>query len=62
LSRMNSESKENNVEETRQQKRARKLRKKKERMKQHGKGLAKMYRDAIEKRGKRNPVDKRKKK
>lgn len=37
-------------EEIRQERRARKLRKKKERVKQHGKGLAQMYRDAIEKR------------
>jgi hypothetical protein len=62
LSRMDSSTPGNSSEETRQEKRARKLRKKKERIKKHGKGLAKMYRDAIEKRGKRNPVDKRKKK
>lgn len=37
-------------EETRQERREEKRRKKKERMKQHGKGLAQMYRDAIEKR------------
>jgi hypothetical protein len=44
--------KEESPEETRQERRARKLRKKKERIKQHGKGLAQMYRDAIEKRRK----------
>jgi hypothetical protein len=37
---------------TRQERRAEKLRRKKERMKQHGKGLARVYRDAVEKRGK----------
>jgi len=42
--------KEEPLEETRQQRREEKRRKKKERMKQHGKGLAQMYRDAIEKR------------
>lgn len=36
--------------ETRQERREEKRRKKKERIKQHGKGLAQMYRDAIEKR------------
>jgi hypothetical protein len=44
---------------TRQERRAKKLRKKRERIKQHGKGLAQMYRDAIEKREKRHPVDKK---
>jgi hypothetical protein len=39
--------------ETRQEVREEKLRKKRERMKQHGKGLAKIYRDAMEKRKKR---------
>jgi hypothetical protein len=37
-------------EETRQEKRAAKLRKKRSKMKQHGKGLAKIYKDAVEKR------------
>lgn len=37
-------------DETRQERREEKRRKKKERLKQHGKGLAQMYRDAIEKR------------
>jgi hypothetical protein len=41
-----------NAAETRQEKRAKKLRKKKERIKKHGKGLAQMYKDAVEKRGK----------
>jgi hypothetical protein len=41
-------------EETRQERREEKRRKKKERMKQHGKGLAQMYRDAIEKRRREN--------
>jgi hypothetical protein len=35
---------------TRQEARDEKLRKKKERMKQHGKGLGKIYRDVVEKR------------
>jgi hypothetical protein len=35
---------------TRQERRARKLRKKRERMKKHGKGMASMYREAILKR------------
>ena len=35
---------------TRQDKRAEKLRKKKAKVKQHGKGLIQMYRDAVEKR------------
>jgi hypothetical protein len=37
---------------TRQEARDEKLRKKKERMKQHGKGLGKIYRDVVEKRKK----------
>jgi hypothetical protein len=45
--RMSSES----DSETRQERRAEKLRKKRQRMKVHGKGLAKIYRDAILKRG-----------
>jgi hypothetical protein len=36
--------------ETRQEARAERLRKKRQKIKQHGKGLAKMYRDAVEKR------------
>jgi hypothetical protein len=41
----------NSEDGTRQERRARKLRKKKERIKQHGKGLAQMYKEAVEKRG-----------
>jgi hypothetical protein len=37
---------------TRQEARAEKLRKKRQKMKQHGKGLAKMYKDAVQKRQK----------
>ena len=39
-------------EEIRQKLRDEKLRKKKQKIKQHGKGLGKIYRDAISKRGK----------
>jgi len=39
-----------NGEETRQERRAEKLRKKRERIKKHGKNLAKVYMDAIVKR------------
>jgi hypothetical protein len=39
--------------ETRQERREKKLRKKRERVHKHGKGLATMYRDAILKRLKR---------
>ena len=42
----------NDSEETKQERRERKLRKKRERMAQHGKGLAKVYKDAVEKRTK----------
>jgi hypothetical protein len=45
-----SPEKDNGV--TRQEARADRLRKKKTKMKQHGKGLAKIYRDAVDKRGK----------
>jgi len=44
---------ENNKDGTRQDRREEKLRNKKERMKQHGKGLAKIYRDVVEKREKK---------
>jgi hypothetical protein len=37
-------------DDTRQERRERKLRKKRERMKKHGKGLARVYMDAIMKR------------
>lgn len=43
---------ENSETDTRQERRAKKLRKKRERLKQHGKSLAQMYRDAVEKRKK----------
>ena len=39
-------------ERTRQEAREEKLRKKKAKIKQHGKGLIKIYKDAISKRGK----------
>lgn len=42
--------KEESEKETRQEHREEKRRKKKERVKQHGKGLAQVYRDAIENR------------
>ena len=42
---MNNES-----EKTRQERREKKLRKKKEHIAQHGKGLTKIYKDAVEKR------------
>ncbi len=42
----------NDSEPTRQDKREEKLRKKKQKIKQHSKGLAKIYRDAVEKRRK----------
>jgi uncharacterized protein (DUF3084 family) len=48
--RMASSSPEKDNGVTRQEARAERLRKKKARMKQHGKDLAKMYRDAVEKR------------
>ena len=43
---------------TRQERREKKLKKKRERMPQHGKGLAKVYMDAILKRLKRHRIDK----
>jgi hypothetical protein len=49
---MASEPKDNNMKETRQDKRAQKLRKKRTKMKHHGKGLAKMYEDSVKKRTK----------
>jgi hypothetical protein len=48
---MDSSSPANNSEVTRQAKREEKLLKKKQKIKQHGKGLGKLYRDAVEKRG-----------
>jgi hypothetical protein len=47
---MDSSSPGNDSEATRQDKRAEKLRKKRAKIKQHGKGLGKIYRDAVEKR------------
>jgi hypothetical protein len=44
--------------ETRQERREKKLRKKRERMPKHGKNLARIYVDAILKRLKRHPIDK----
>jgi len=44
--------------ETKQERREKKLKKKRERIPKHGKNLAKIYMDAIMKRLKRNPVDK----
>ena len=44
--------------ETKQERRERKLKKKRERMPKHGKNLARIYMDAILKRLKRHRVDK----
>ena len=44
--------------ETRQERREKKLKKKRERMPEHGKNLARVYIDAILKRLKRHRVDK----
>ena len=44
--------------ETRQERREKKLKKKRERMPLHGRNLAKVYMDAIRKRLKRHRVDK----
>jgi hypothetical protein len=44
--------KEPDSEATRQEIRAEKLRKKRQKLKQHGKGLGKIYENAVEKRGK----------
>lgn len=41
-----------NDADTRQERREKKLRKKRERIPQHGKSLAKVYQDVVEKRGK----------
>ena len=49
---MDSSSPKSDSDLTRQEARAEKLRKKKAKIKQHGKGIAKIYRDAVEKRGK----------
>ena len=47
-----------NQGETRQERRERRLKKKRERLPKHGKNLAKIYMDAILKRLKRHRVDK----
>ncbi|MBA7696751.1 hypothetical protein ES703_105402 [subsurface metagenome] len=47
-----------NQGETRQERRERRLKKKRERMPKHGKNLAKIYIDAILKRLRRHRVDK----
>jgi len=47
-----------NQGETRQERRERRLKKKRERMPKHGKNLAKIYIDAVLKRLKRHRVDK----
>jgi len=44
--------------ETRQERREKKLKKKRERMPKHGKNLAKIYMDAIRKRLRRHHIDK----
>jgi hypothetical protein len=49
---MDSSLSKNDGELTRQEARAEKLRKKRAKIKQHGKGLGKIYKDALEKRGK----------
>ena len=49
---MDSSSPNNDSELTRQEAREEKLRKKRQKIKQHGKDLGKIYRDAVEKRGK----------
>ncbi|HEX73969.1 MAG TPA: hypothetical protein G4N93_02315 [Dehalococcoidia bacterium] len=54
---MNDKPPDNDVE-TRQERREKKLRKKRERLPKHGKNLAKIYIDAILKRLKRHRVDK----
>ena len=51
-------SNDNNIE-TRQERREKKLQKKKERMPKHGKSLIKTYRDAILKRLRRKESDKK---
>jgi hypothetical protein len=50
---MASSSPKNDSEATRQEAREAKLRQKKAKMKQHGKGLAKIYEDAVAKRQRR---------
>ncbi len=45
-----SSPKNDSTEKTRQEAREEKLRKKKQKIKQHGKGLGKIYEDAVKKR------------
>ncbi len=47
---MDNSSPKSDDETTRQEAREEKLRKKRQKIKQHGKGLGKIYRDAVEKR------------
>jgi hypothetical protein len=49
---MDSSSPGNDSEATRQAAREEKLRKKKQKIKQHGKGLGKIYENVVKKRGK----------
>jgi hypothetical protein len=49
---MDSSSPKNDSEATRQAAREEKLRKKRQKMKQHGKGLGKLYEDVVKKREK----------
>lgn len=48
----------NDEKKTRQERREKRLKKKKERMPQHGRSLVKIYKDAILKRLRRRSVDK----
>jgi len=48
----------NKLPETKQERRERKLKKKRERMPEHGRSLARIYMDAILKRFKRHRIDK----
>lgn len=50
LFKADSEVDTNSVEETRQERRGRRLRKKREKMPQHGRSLARVYKDAVLKR------------
>ena len=47
-----------NDAETKQERREKKLKKKRERMPQHGRNLARIYKDAILKRSRRHRIDK----
>jgi hypothetical protein len=49
---MDNSSSKNDIELTRQEARAEKLRKKRQKIKQHGKAIGKIYGNAVEKRGK----------